>query len=329
MPKVKTVSSLSGMIDSDMDELSDVEMMPTPDSNQENTEPMKKAPGRPKTATTKARRTKAASRRLSGGTKPKAATKKKEPTKRAALKEQINQGQVSEVEEIDDFVDETPDIGDVQQAELVQDEPNVLVEMKRKPGRKPKAAAKGKQITKKEVSDPVKVVEKDGEFEYTPTTARQNKLAPKAATVTTKASSKAQPSHQMEEDGKTIPETQPAPIETDQFELPEEDGEEPIPQSVYRPVKNSRSDSKQPQPNVARRRAGSASDTERGVIDPATRRKLGEMTKKFENLDLKYRNLRDVGVKEAEANFEKLKKQSEERTRSTIFPPCCISRRLS
>jgi hypothetical protein len=35
----------------------------------------------------------------------------------------------------------------------------------------------------------------------------------------------------------------------------------------------------------------------RGGNDPATRRRLGELTKKLENLDLKYRNLREVGVK--------------------------------
>jgi hypothetical protein len=41
------------------------------------------------------------------------------------------------------------------------------------------------------------------------------------------------------------------------------------------------------------------------------------MTKKFENLELKYKNLREIGVKEAEANFERLKTQSEERTKGT------------
>lgn len=58
-----------------------------------------------------------------------------------------------------------------------------------------------------------------------------------------------------------------------------------------------------------RRRAGSASDTERG--DPNLRRKLGDITLKFENIDLKYRNLKDVGVHEATANAEKMRKQCE------------------
>lgn len=56
-----------------------------------------------------------------------------------------------------------------------------------------------------------------------------------------------------------------------------------------------------------RRRAGSASDAERG--DPNLRRKLGDITRKFENVDLKYRNLKEVGIHEANANMEKLRKQ--------------------
>ncbi|MCJ1421519.1 hypothetical protein MMC32_007883 [Xylographa parallela] len=315
MPKAKAISSLSGMIDSDMDELSDVEMMPTPDSNQENTEPKNKVSGRPKAAAPKVRKTKAASRRLSGGPKPKPAAKKKESIKRSALKEQTNEEQVSDIEEVDDFVDDIQGPAHQQEVEPPQESSDVQVETKKKPGRKPKAATKRKQTAGKDVPDSVKVVEKDGEFEYTPTATRQNKLASKASAATKNISANSKPEDLMDEDEKTIPETQPTPLDTDEFDLPQEDEEEPIPQSVYRQVRNARSSSKQPQPTTVRRRAGSASDTERGGNDPATRRKLGEMTKKFENLDMKYRNLREVGVKEAEANFEKLKKQSEERTK--------------
>ncbi|OAP60003.1 hypothetical protein AYL99_05005 [Fonsecaea erecta] len=56
-----------------------------------------------------------------------------------------------------------------------------------------------------------------------------------------------------------------------------------------------------------RRRAGSASDTERS--NPNLRRKLGDITRKFENVDLKYRNLKEVGINEANANMERLRKQ--------------------
>lgn len=59
------------------------------------------------------------------------------------------------------------------------------------------------------------------------------------------------------------------------------------------------------------RRVGSASDTERSVGDPGLRRKLGDVTRKLENVDLKYRNLKETGVMEANANVEKLRKQCE------------------
>lgn len=62
-----------------------------------------------------------------------------------------------------------------------------------------------------------------------------------------------------------------------------------------------------------RHRAGSASDSER-TGDPILRRKLGNVTRKFENIDLKYRNLREVGIVEANTNMEKLRKQCEATT---------------
>jgi len=75
------------------------------------------------------------------------------------------------------------------------------------------------------------------------------------------------------------------------------------------PKKRARTDSRARQEPTYRRRAGSASDTERG--DPMLRRKLGDVTRKYENMDLKYRNLKDVAVSEASANVEKLRRQCE------------------
>ncbi|KAF7510499.1 hypothetical protein GJ744_006345 [Endocarpon pusillum] len=85
--------------------------------------------------------------------------------------------------------------------------------------------------------------------------------------------------------------------------------------SPQRPVKKSvGSASQSRQENVFRRKAGGSSDTERGGSDPNLRRKLGDVTRKFENIDLKYRNLKDVGILEANANMEKLRKQCEATT---------------
>ncbi|KAK2044052.1 chromosome segregation protein [Colletotrichum somersetense] len=58
-------------------------------------------------------------------------------------------------------------------------------------------------------------------------------------------------------------------------------------------------------------RAGGSSDVEAGEVQ--LRRKLGETTRKYDHLEAKYRDLRDIGVKAAERNFDNLKKESEER----------------
>lgn len=46
--------------------------------------------------------------------------------------------------------------------------------------------------------------------------------------------------------------------------------------------------------------------------DASVRRKLGELNKRYESLEARHKDLRDVGVKEAERQYERLKKQSEE-----------------
>ncbi|KAI1170476.1 chromosome segregation protein Csm1/Pcs1-domain-containing protein [Nemania sp. FL0916] len=59
------------------------------------------------------------------------------------------------------------------------------------------------------------------------------------------------------------------------------------------------------------RRPVSASDSE--MSDPTLRRRIGDLTRKHDVLEVKYRDLREIGIIEAERNFDRLKKQSEER----------------
>ena len=74
-----------------------------------------------------------------------------------------------------------------------------------------------------------------------------------------------------------------------------------------------------PEPEPRRRSLGSQSPRKLAGQDaseggePALRRRLGEMSRKFESLEQKYRDLREVAVKDAERNFDKLKKQGEEK----------------
>ena len=322
MPKAKTAASLPGLIDSNMED--DIQMMPTPDSNKENALPSKKNRGRPKTTAAKDSTAKV---RKTNPSKAKTATKKTK-TQRVPLNEEINgelgidpeKGDVDSLQEkADDEIDVEPAATREEDAEMIisQDE---KVPGRRKPAEKSKQAAE--EDVKKVSKEQVEGTEKDGEFKNTPTTTRQRRGPAKGPPVTKKPTV-AQP--QISADPPipegVIPETQqPEPMELDQSGLPGEEDEDEgtLPQSTYKQSNYARAPSKQRQPPVVRKQTGSASDTERTGNDPAIRRKLDEMTKKFESLELKYKNLREVGIKEAEVNFEKLKKQSEERTQGTL-----------
>lgn len=136
-----------------------------------------------------------------------------------------------------------------------------------------------------------------------------------------------------------IPETQPDPVEDveQSIEIDPEQTEimqEPTPLQKQLQVPRARSASVQPvqpllprasarstsaQPGYPRprERSGSVSGTERERRggDPELRRKLNEMTKKCEDINLKYQGLQEIGKVNADSNFEKLKRASDEKAR--------------
>ncbi|KXG53879.1 Monopolin complex, subunit Csm1/Pcs1 [Penicillium griseofulvum] len=85
------------------------------------------------------------------------------------------------------------------------------------------------------------------------------------------------------------------------------------------PVKNARSRLsmlRNSQDSSPRKRKLGGTDSEQGG-DPELRRRLGELTKKHDALESKYRNLREIGIVEANTNMEKLRKQSETVTKAS------------
>ena len=317
MPKAKAITSLSGLIDTDMDDdtqISEVGAMPTPDSNQENALPAKKGRAKRKRVVQKVTKAKPPARRISGGAPAvKKPAPKKAPAKKAPLQEQRNQDNANDTEEVDESNEQAQDELDDMESFVSAVEP--VVSRKQATKRKnvdAKAAPKAKSAVQQ-----IMATEKDGEFEYTPTAVRPNKPTTKPSMhASNPITSKRQ--LEIEFRQKVIPETQPQSMDVDYMEPvgPDaEDEDDHAPQSVFRQASHARAASRQRQNPGPRRRAGSALDTERAAGDPSTRRKLGEVTKKFENLDLKYRNLREVGIKEAESNFEKLKEQMEAKTK--------------
>jgi hypothetical protein len=286
-------STLAGLVDSDSDSGQFISGMPTPDSGVENMAPAKKGRGRPKAAPAKVAKAKAPARRTSGRLNAKAKIIAPEETrgKRKALADRTNQQCASDTEEVEEF-EQSEDIlmgGD----EL---ENKVIAVRATKPKAAKKTAA-GRGKVAREVSHT--------NYSIDANTPDAPRLGPR---VTKKVSAKEIPEEPSPV--KTVQETQGAAMDVGEY------GDEEVEQAgPKRPHKaRPKSVSPQRQPSVPRRRAGSASDTERS--DPALRRKLGEMTKKYETLNIKYQDMREIGLKEAERNFERLKKQSEDKTKS-------------
>jgi hypothetical protein len=275
------------MLDYSEDDLDhDIEML-TPESQIENKQPTTRKAGRPKAApAAKVTKPRVAARRTSGGSvlnKAMPVTTKKQGRKVLAERTNVPEDG-NDTEEVDDF-DEAPPAKTKRSAKT---EP--LAKPAAKRGRKPKAA--------------------EPEVEEAP--AKPVKKAPAAKAVRGKRIN-SEP---------VIPESQPDPMDIEETEIPTELPEtdqvapEPVRPLAPRPTTGrARSISRQPEILASRhRRGGSASDTERAG-EPALRRKLGEVTKKFENLDLKYRNLKELGTNESQSNFEKLRKNADQRAK--------------
>ncbi|KAL9001519.1 MAG: hypothetical protein Q9169_000094 [Polycauliona sp. 2 TL-2023] len=314
--KPNVVIPRSSPMEFDMEEVTTLpDALPTPESNQENAKPAGKGRGRGKTAA------KATTNAKSKHTGPVAAKRKAAPKKsglkRAPLKEQSSNRNPEDTEEVDDLEGEPQKGEENDQSAASADE---LIAVKQ-PVKKARTAAKSKTQPKKMPTDNetlqlIKDTAKDGEFEYTPVTARQTKPLQKTRGRPPKNLSQAVPESEILQ--KVIPDTQEVAamdVET-AYSSMQSDAEQEIPQSVFRRTNNTQSNPRTLPPAARRKQTDYLSDNERGGGDPALRRKLGEMTKKFESLELKYKKLMDVGVKEADANCDKLRISAEAKSKA-------------
>lgn len=116
-----------------------------------------------------------------------------------------------------------------------------------------------------------------------------------------------------EDETSEIPETQEAedPMDVDDEE---EDQVEDLPTfSRFSAPPSAQRKGPYHVPQSASQRPSSFSDHEN---DPSIRRRLGEMTKKYEALEARYKDLKNVAVTEAEKTFDRLKKTSEDKAQS-------------
>jgi hypothetical protein len=297
--------------------------LPTPESNTENKAPARKSRGKAAQSKATAPATKApakgkpVARRVSGGSvlsvkKGTAAVAKKAPAKagRKALAER-NDINGSDTEEVDDFDEDhvaapvkTAKRGRPAKTPKAQDDSIVEVPAPAKKGRKPAAAKES--VPKKEAKATAR--------------AKTTKRAP-----------------DTDHEAKTIPETQPEP-ELDPMDIEESIEIEEVLESIPPPPRPSArrvqaEPSRARQTSAGTRRAGSASDSER---DPVLRRKLGDLTRKFESLTARYEILKEAATSTKESNFEQLKKRTEVTAKGTPTTnltdlcrtnPLCRSRR--
>ncbi len=311
--------AISYAIDSASEDEADISvatmMMPTPDSGVENIAPGKKRAGRPK-ATAKSSAIKApakapvraSARRASGGA---IIGNIKARAGRKPLTEISNPQDASDTEEVDEF--EIP-------AEPKADAPrqmNTPVTAMKPPAKK-RGPAKGKaNETKQKGAKGNPAVAPTSEMGEIPETQEDVTVQSKLARTQSAAAKRLRVAKR-----EVVPETQPERMDVDKSEAPpdaEDQIDDPTPRPISRTANRTISAPRQRQASVRHGRGGSASDTERGGNDPTLRRKLNDLTKKFEALDTKYRSIRDVGVHEAGVNFEKLKIQTDEKTLGALF----------
>ncbi|GIJ88349.1 hypothetical protein Asppvi_007269 [Aspergillus pseudoviridinutans] len=153
-----------------------------------------------------------------------------------------------------------------------------------------------------------KQIQTDGEFEYTPRATRQVQLPAKSQEQLE------QPKRQSRHIHWTEPSSVAAEEEQEEMEVVEESilREEPVvPRSASAsPLKGRRSS--QPAPGsspLKKKLGGSTGDDKTG--EPELRRRLGDLTKKYDALENRYRNLREIGIVEANANMDKLRQHCE------------------
>lgn len=144
----------------------------------------------------------------------------------------------------------------------------------------------------------------DGEFEYTPTRAAQTQR---------------QPEHEETDSQRNV---EAAPEVVDESILPDPSTTHYVSSSVVKNARARLATIRNTQ-DLSPRKRKSGVDWEQGG-DPELRRRIGDLTKKHDALDSKYRNLREIGIVEANTNMDKLRKQCESISTGMFFTLSCI-----
>jgi len=154
-----------------------------------------------------------------------------------------------------------------------------------------------------------------------PTRARRGRK-PAAPKITETIEEEAEEEDEEVEEATEIPETQPQHLveqEADEEEEEEQELEVPGRFPADPPRGGGRNAPPLTAPPSAARRPMYGAPAQTDSSDSALRRRLGEMTQKYESLEVKYQHLREIAVKEADSNFDRLKKQTDEKSRGMFL----------
>ncbi|KAL4976590.1 chromosome segregation protein Csm1/Pcs1-domain-containing protein [Aspergillus desertorum] len=296
MPKRKATTRLSGLIGSDDEDV----MQPSADPAQNHDErPTKKARGRP--------RSKSAEMKVAEAETP--ATQVTEPTtrrgtRRGRPKRSGNPEQMAldETEDQEKSARAGPDDA-AQEADGIAETaaPPDRITQTSKPTRTTKGggAARGKKKASAQ-----KQMGIDDEFQYNTTGAQRQKTIEKPEKLSEPTDRKRQKSATAASE-EHILDAEPTAQELVEETIIQEEASNPASPS---PEKRKQFFWRAAQSSPPKRKSGAGD--EKGT-ELELRRRLGDLTKKYDTLENRYRTLKEIGIVEANANMEKLKKQCE------------------
>ncbi|KAK2846425.1 hypothetical protein FQN49_005739, partial [Arthroderma sp. PD_2] len=294
MPKRKAESKLSSLVNGDIEDDDALGRVDELDDNASiEPPPAKRQKGRPKAAPAK-----------TAAEKPARKTRSKVvvgPKKRGAATGRGKASKVVEEEPAED-VDNIEEEDGTREAEGVSedelDSPETVQHQETRGGAKTRrGAAKAAETIK------------DGEFEYTPTNAKSKNTRTRTGNQAAKKTAKG-PSPPIEK----TPDVVKSAIRGSTSISRVETKFTPSAIRWASPSKSSLPQQRTPRASGVKPWGSPTKLHEAGDGEVALRLKLGEMTKKYESMEGKYRALREIGVVEANSNLEKIRKQHEETT---------------
>lgn len=332
MPKRKAPTKLSGLTGSDDEDIMQLTENEAPPKSSQDEPPTKKRRGRPRTSNENATETKTAAQAKKRESSVAAQTEAPAAKKTGRRGRPRGSSRTSEAPETQPAAQEPP-----AEENFDQENEDPMEEKETKPARATRAAkaAPAKAAPAKaaparrggRVASAAKQVLKDGEFVYTPTGAKKATLQNQPAEEP-EASPQPRAVQRREDTDGAADELDEEPAIEESI-LPEEAPAARFTQSSTARNARARLSSVRNTQELSPRKRKSGSDAEQGN-EPELRRKVGELTKKNEALESKLRNLREIGIVEANTNMEKLRKQVDTVSSGTIgLSPALISRRLT